>query len=221
MTFLPYPNGKRLMLPRSICSQCEAIPFFLIDEEEISPLLQLTTNLDEKKLAMTTLFTSAQNKRNQQLNQLSTAQKLDDDFQQAILNHSNQQDATTTGAALLSGELVDAAQMVKQQSQQHVANINGASNNAHETTAMMPAQFLDAAISTTTEKKPSSSSRMGKLKDVIKALAIKNIQLQSYQRLSTCCVLFTMILLIVAVVILGLIWTSASTCPQGNILLAF
>ena len=195
IAFIPHITGKRLMLPNSICDQCEAIPHFLIGDEEYTPLLK-AVNEDQKRSMVAEIFRNAQHKRVSTINEsaVSSTIQIEDEFRSAILtayeNHG--------------------------QNDIEIGNLPPIQNNTEpdrmNTSSVGIQQHEEANIITPV----SVNVRMGNLQDIIAALAIKNLRLQKYQKRFNCCLLFFEGLVLLAIFVIGFLWQVDEICPQGN-----
>lgn len=199
VAFLPHISGKHLMLANSICENCQALSHFLVEEDEYSPLLQV--NPEQKRYMVAELFRKAQMKRVAVSNAAASSPvQVEDEFRRAIL-HAYEESKEESVSVAAPNAQID----VRQYSHQ----LNVAVDPLNQAQPLHPSSIAPAPT--------NISLRMGSMQDVIAALAIKNVRLQKYQRYSNCCLGFFVGLIILAIFLIGLIWTIAEICPQGNV----
>jgi ABC-type multidrug transport system ATPase subunit len=196
ISFLPFPNNRHLMLPNAICKECHGLPYFLIADEEYSPLLQLSDD-ESRQIVVSQLFSRAQLLRKNSALNSGQVVDIDEEFSGAIIESSKGSDSSHS--QFISESTLAISSELELQSLHHSQMVTQHMHNANE-------------ISHDRSKKIRESDLMS----ITKAMFIKNLQLQSYQRCSTCCVLFLIALMILVVFIMGLLWINPMTCPQGN-----
>lgn len=213
--FLELKDGNMLMIPDALCSSCPAFSLFLLPPAEFNPLVR-DPNCPEKTKQM---IQSARRKAASlaKIEVSNSYNLLGDDNKDGERQSSeeggcpNPNDPTTTS----SSTSID-VQLLETNTVLSSIPIIG---------PPPPTEELNVSCDVGSGKVPASTvlmshssphvNRVGSRFDQVYALIMKNITLQKYQKVQTCCSIFLILLSFLIILIIGFLFVSPPICPAG------